>query len=71
VQKQASLFAFVDTFRLLALLCLLCVPIVFLLKKTKSSGGSLAMHCIHGFTAIRRKWLASPSKSAGVDCRVS
>jgi DHA2 family multidrug resistance protein len=44
VQQQANLFAFVDTFRLLALLCLLCVPIVFLLKKAKSSGGSVAMH---------------------------
>jgi len=44
VQQQATLFAFVDTFRLLALLCLLCVPIVFLLKKAKSSGGSVAIH---------------------------
>jgi MFS transporter, DHA2 family, multidrug resistance protein len=44
VQQQANLFAYVDTFRLLGLLCLLCVPIVFLLKKAKSGGGSLAMH---------------------------
>jgi DHA2 family multidrug resistance protein len=44
VQQQANLFAYVDTFRLLALLCLLCIPIVFLLKKVKSSGGPIAMH---------------------------
>jgi DHA2 family multidrug resistance protein len=44
VQQQANLFAYVDTFRLLALLCLLCVPVVFLLRKAKSSGGSLALH---------------------------
>jgi MFS transporter, DHA2 family, multidrug resistance protein len=44
VQQQANLFAYVDTFRFLAFLCLLCIPIVFLLKKAKSSGGSVAMH---------------------------
>ena len=35
VQQQANLFAYVDTFRLLAFLCVLCVPVVFLLKKAK------------------------------------
>ena len=44
VQQQANLLAYVDTFRLLAFLCLLCVPIVFLLRKAKASGGSVAMH---------------------------
>jgi MFS transporter, DHA2 family, multidrug resistance protein len=44
MQQQAYLFAFVDTFRLLALMCVFCIPIVFLLKKAKSAGGSLAMH---------------------------
>jgi MFS transporter, DHA2 family, multidrug resistance protein len=44
VQQQANLFAYVDTFRLLAFLCILCVPIVFFLKKAKSSGGAIAMH---------------------------
>ena len=29
MQQQANLFAYVDTFRLLAFLCLLCVPVVF------------------------------------------
>jgi len=44
VLQQSSLFAFVDTFRLLALLCLLCIPVVLLLKKVKASGGAVAMH---------------------------
>lgn len=44
VQQQANLFAYVDTFRLLAILCALCIPVVFLLKKAKSHGGSVAMH---------------------------
>jgi len=44
LQQQANLFAYVDTFRLLAFLCLLCVPIVFLLKKPKAGRGSVAMH---------------------------
>jgi DHA2 family multidrug resistance protein len=44
MQQQANLFAYVDTFRLLALLCLLCVPVVFLLRKAKSHGGSVALH---------------------------
>jgi DHA2 family multidrug resistance protein len=43
VQQQANLFAYVDTFRLLGILCMLCVPIVFLLKKAKASG-AVAMH---------------------------
>jgi MFS transporter, DHA2 family, multidrug resistance protein len=44
VQQQAYLFAFVDTFRLLALVCLFCIPVVFLLKKVKSGGGAVAIH---------------------------
>ena len=44
LQQQANLFAYVDTFRLLTLLCLLCIPFVFLLKKAKSHGGSVALH---------------------------
>ena len=44
MQQQANLFAYVDTFRLLALLCLFCVPVVFLLRKAKPSKGSVALH---------------------------
>jgi len=44
VLQQSTLFAFVDTFRLLAFLSLLCVPVVFLLKNVKPSGRAVAMH---------------------------
>jgi DHA2 family multidrug resistance protein len=44
LQQQAALFAYVDTFRWLALLCLFCVPLVFLFRKTKARGGSVAVH---------------------------
>jgi DHA2 family multidrug resistance protein len=44
VQQQANLFAYVDTFRVLSLLCVCCVPVVFLLKKTKATGGPAAVH---------------------------
>jgi len=36
--KQASLLAYVDTFRWMALGCLLCVPLVLLFKKAKARG---------------------------------
>lgn len=44
LQQQSALLAYVDTFRLLAILSLLCIPLVFLLKKAKASGGAVAMH---------------------------
>jgi len=43
--QQASLMAFIDIFYWLAALCLLCVPLVFLLKRVKAAGGAgAAMH---------------------------
>jgi MFS transporter, DHA2 family, multidrug resistance protein len=44
LQQQAALLAYVDTFRLLAILSLFCIPMVFLLKKAKSTDGAVAMH---------------------------
>ncbi|MGA2256390.1 MAG: DHA2 family efflux MFS transporter permease subunit, partial [Thermoguttaceae bacterium] len=44
LQQQANLFAYVDTFRWLALLCLICVPLALLFRKTKARGGSVAVH---------------------------
>lgn len=44
LQQQSSLFAYVDTFRWLALLCVICVPLVFLFRKTKAKKGPVAMH---------------------------
>jgi DHA2 family multidrug resistance protein len=44
VQQQANLFAYVDTFRLLGFMCLLCIPVVFLFKKAKPGGAPVALH---------------------------
>jgi DHA2 family multidrug resistance protein len=44
LQQQANLFAYVDTFRWLALLCLVCVPLVLLFRKTKARRGPVAVH---------------------------
>jgi DHA2 family multidrug resistance protein len=35
LQEQASLWSYVDLFRMLVIVCLLCVPLVFLFKKPK------------------------------------
>ncbi len=35
LQQQASLWAYIDQFRMLVIVCLLCVPLVFLFKKPK------------------------------------
>jgi MFS transporter, DHA2 family, multidrug resistance protein len=42
VNIQARLWSYVDDFRYLALMCFLCVPIVFLLKKAKAKKGAVA-----------------------------
>jgi DHA2 family multidrug resistance protein len=42
--QQANLFAFVDTFRLLAFMCAFCIPIVLLLKPAKPGAGPIAIH---------------------------
>jgi len=42
--QQATLCAFVDNFRLLALLCLLCAPLILLFKKVRARGGPMAVH---------------------------
>lgn len=43
--KQATLLAFVSSFRILAVLCLLCLPLVFLFRKARAKGGTdTAMH---------------------------
>jgi MFS transporter, DHA2 family, multidrug resistance protein len=39
LQQQASLWSYVDQFRLVVIICLLCVPLVFLFKKPKRSSG--------------------------------
>jgi hypothetical protein len=38
LQKQATLLAFIDTFRLFAVVALLCIPSVLLLRSAKARG---------------------------------
>jgi DHA2 family multidrug resistance protein len=42
--RQATLLAYIDNFRFLALLCLVCLPAGLLFKKVKARGGPAAMH---------------------------
>ncbi|HWF87566.1 MAG TPA: DHA2 family efflux MFS transporter permease subunit [Pyrinomonadaceae bacterium] len=42
--RQATLLAYIDNFRLLALLCLICLPAGLLFKKVRARGGATAMH---------------------------
>jgi DHA2 family multidrug resistance protein len=44
LQQQASLWSYVDLFRMLVIVCLLCVPLVFLFKKPQRAAvpGDLA-----------------------------
>jgi DHA2 family multidrug resistance protein len=42
--KQATLLAYIDNFRLLAFLCLLCVPAALLFKKVKAGRQAPAVH---------------------------
>jgi DHA2 family multidrug resistance protein len=45
VSQQAALLSYVDDFRYVAFLCFLCVPLVFLLKRTVGKRG--AVHAAH------------------------
>jgi DHA2 family multidrug resistance protein len=42
--QQATLLAYIDNFRLLAFLCLLCVPAAFLFRKIKAGRAAPVMH---------------------------
>jgi DHA2 family multidrug resistance protein len=44
LSQQARLWAYVDDFRYMALVCFGCIPIVFMLKKAKGRGGVSAGH---------------------------
>jgi MFS transporter, DHA2 family, multidrug resistance protein len=44
VLRQASLLGFIDVFRILGILSLVCVPFVFVLKKVKARGGAMGGH---------------------------
>ena len=44
LEGQSVLWSFVDDFRYLALLCFLCAPVVFAMKKVRSRGGPSMAH---------------------------
>src|SRR5438105_15764229 len=42
--QQVALLSYVDNFRLIALVCLLCVPLVFLFRRVRARAGPIAAH---------------------------
>jgi DHA2 family multidrug resistance protein len=42
--QQAALWGYVDTFRVLTFLCLLCLPLVWMLGRTRLHGGPAGLH---------------------------
>ena len=44
VLRQASLMAFVDIFRWEAVVCVCCIPLVFILKRVRASKGAAPVH---------------------------
>jgi len=44
VQRQASTLAFIDVFRWEAIICICCVPLVFILKKGRRGGPPAGVH---------------------------
>jgi DHA2 family multidrug resistance protein len=44
VQRQAAMWAFIDTFRAMGIVFLLVIPLLLIMKKPKHHGGPTAMH---------------------------
>jgi DHA2 family multidrug resistance protein len=42
--RQATLLAYIDNFRLMALLCLICMPAGLLFKRVRARAGAPPMH---------------------------
>jgi DHA2 family multidrug resistance protein len=42
--RQATVLSYIDVFRMMAFLCLLCIPAVFLFERVKKKAGPVAMH---------------------------
>jgi hypothetical protein len=40
LDQQATIYAYVDDLRYMALLCVLCAPIIFIVKKVKAKKGA-------------------------------
>jgi DHA2 family multidrug resistance protein len=47
LQQQASLWSYVDLFRMLVIVCLLCVPLVFLFKNPKRASAPRELAAAH------------------------
>ena len=47
LQQQASLWSYVDLFRMLVIVCLLCAPLVFLFKKPRRASGPRELAAAH------------------------
>jgi len=44
LNQQAVVYSYVDDLRYMAVACVVCVPLVFLLKKAKARRGAVAAH---------------------------
>jgi MFS transporter, DHA2 family, multidrug resistance protein len=44
LEQQAAILSYIDVFRYLGLMCFLCIPLVFLLKKVAGRHGAVAAH---------------------------
>ena len=42
--RQATVLSYIDVFRLLSFLCLLCIPAALLFERVKKKTGAIAMH---------------------------
>ena len=42
LNQQAVIYSYVDDLRYIAVVCLLCIPVVLMLKKVKPKGGAAA-----------------------------
>src|SRR2546423_319108 len=51
--RQATLLSYIDIFRVLSFLCLLCVPAALLFERVKKKPGPVAMHSrVNGGDAV-------------------
>jgi DHA2 family multidrug resistance protein len=69
VQQQAAAMSYLDMFWLFSLLALAVIPLVFLMKRPTSTGGSLSAHCarVVGWVSAARPtfyWWVAPTASA-------
>jgi DHA2 family multidrug resistance protein len=42
--RQATVLSYIDVFRVLSFLCLLCIPATLLFERVKKKTGAIAMH---------------------------